>query len=131
MTEAALILSICAVAMALVAIARSGGGRSGSAELTEVRLSRAERRLQEMASFVGLPPEAVPPPVPAGPASSAWSGAGGQLSQAVLDYLQAGLKIQAIKQYRMETHVGLKEAKDAIDAAEAAGAANPEFKINA
>ncbi len=49
----------------------------------------------------------------------------------MLDYLAAGLKIQAIKQYRMETGVGLKEAKDAIDAAEAAGAGQGGFKIDA
>ena len=123
MTEAALILSICAVAMAFVAIARSGGGRSGSAALTDVRLGRIERRLEEIARFSGAP-------AAAGPESAGADG----LSQAVRDYLAAGQKIQAIKQYRMETNVGLKEAKDAIDAAEAAGlveSSSSELKIDA
>src|SRR5512140_1750497 len=112
--------------MALVAIARSGCGRSEAAALTQVRLGRVERRLLEMASYVGLPPEAVPPPV-AAPVSTV-----GSPSQAVLDLAAAGQKIQAIKLYRTETGAGLKDAKDAVEsAAEAAEGTRSEFKINA
>ncbi len=89
MTEAALLLSICAVAMALVALARSGGGRSRSDALTEVRLSRIERRLQETASYVGLPSEAVPPPRSVVAGASGGSASGG--SAAASSALAGGL----------------------------------------
>jgi ribosomal protein L7/L12 len=120
-TELALALSIFAVAMAFTAVARSGGGRSRADALNEVRLGRVERRLQELASFVGVAAEAVPPP--SGPGSSASSASPspstvGHPSQEVLDLVAAGQKIQAIKLYRTETGVGLKEAKDAVEAAE-------------
>jgi ribosomal protein L7/L12 len=36
-------------------------------------------------------------------------------STAVLDLVRSGNKISAIKQYREETGMGLREAKDAID----------------
>ena len=42
----------------------------------------------------------------------------GQPSVAVMAFLQAGKKIEAIKQYRIETGEGLKEAKDAVEAFE-------------
>lgn len=41
--------------------------------------------------------------------------AGDTYSQAVKNAVDAGHKIEAIKIYREETGVGLKEAKDAID----------------
>ena len=41
--------------------------------------------------------------------------AGDTYSQAVKNAVDAGHKIEAIKLYRAETGVGLKEAKDAID----------------
>ena len=50
----------------------------------------------------------------AGPAQGVTTGGG--VSPLVMQYLQQGNKIQAIKQYREETGVGLKEAKDVIDA---------------
>jgi large subunit ribosomal protein L7/L12 len=40
---------------------------------------------------------------------------GGGYSAAVMEQVNNGNKIGAIKQYREETGVGLKEAKDAID----------------
>jgi large subunit ribosomal protein L7/L12 len=46
---------------------------------------------------------------------SAAPGTGGAMSPAVMELVQQGNKIGAIKQYREETGVGLKEAKDAID----------------
>jgi ribosomal protein L7/L12 len=39
----------------------------------------------------------------------------GAVSGAVLDLVRQGNKIGAIKQYREETGLGLREAKDAID----------------
>ncbi len=39
----------------------------------------------------------------------------GQASSVVLDLVHRGAKIEAIKQYREETGVGLKEAKDFVD----------------
>jgi ribosomal protein L7/L12 len=47
---------------------------------------------------------------------AAATAAGGAVSAAVLDLVRQGNKIAAIKQYREETGVGLREAKDAIDA---------------
>ena len=41
-----------------------------------------------------------------------------QPSEAVLGLVAAGKKIDAIKQYRTETGVGLREAKDAVEAFE-------------
>ena len=41
-----------------------------------------------------------------------------QPSEAVLDFVGAGKKIDAIKQYRIETGAGLREAKDAVEAFE-------------
>ncbi len=48
------------------------------------------------------------------PVTSVSSGGGGY-SEAVLELVRDGNKIGAIKQYREETGVGLKEAKDAVD----------------
>lgn len=39
----------------------------------------------------------------------------GEVSSEVLDHLRAGRKINAIKAYREQYGVGLKEAKDAVD----------------
>ena len=53
-----------------------------------------------------------------GYASSGGTGAvaqSGSVSAAVLDLVRQGNKIGAIKQYREETGVGLREAKDMID----------------
>lgn len=44
------------------------------------------------------------------------AGAGAAVSPAVLELVRQGNKIAAIKQYREETGLGLREAKDAIDA---------------
>ena len=41
-----------------------------------------------------------------------------EVSGEVIDLLRQGRKIDAIKVYRAETGVGLKEAKDAVDAVE-------------
>ena len=49
------------------------------------------------------------------PPTTAAMGGGGGYSAAVMEQVNAGNKIGAIKQYREETGVGLKEAKDAID----------------
>lgn len=49
-----------------------------------------------------------PPVSPLGAGSSGYSAA-------VLDLARSGNKIAAIKQYREETGLGLKEAKDAVD----------------
>ena len=48
------------------------------------------------------------------PATTA-PGGGGGYSAAVLDLVRSGNKIGAIKQYREETGVGLREAKDAVE----------------
>jgi large subunit ribosomal protein L7/L12 len=46
---------------------------------------------------------------------AAAAAAGGAMSPAVMGLIQQGNKIGAIKQYRAETGLGLKEAKDAVD----------------
>ncbi|WP_442877600.1 ribosomal protein L7/L12 [Dactylosporangium sp. AC04546] len=71
----------------------SGPDRSLSAQLAAV-----ERKLDLLLAHLGI--EVPEPPGPAG----------------LLDELQAGRKIQAIKLYREATGAGLKEAKDAVEA---------------
>jgi large subunit ribosomal protein L7/L12 len=44
-----------------------------------------------------------------------WGAGAGGLSPRVADLLARGKKIEAIKVYREETGVGLKEAKDAVE----------------
>jgi ribosomal protein L7/L12 len=95
MAELAFGLSVVALAVSLIA------------------LSRSSRRQP-----TGPVPNVLSIPagdVPAEPGSMAGGVAAGAPSQAVMQYLAAGKKIQAIKQYRIETGAGLKEAKDAID----------------
>jgi ribosomal protein L7/L12 len=38
------------------------------------------------------------------------------ISKSVEDYVRAGMKINAIKELRTETALGLKEAKDVVEA---------------
>jgi ribosomal protein L7/L12 len=44
--------------------------------------------------------------------------ADGEVSAGVMDLLRAGKKIEAIKQYRIETGAGLLEAKEAVESLE-------------
>jgi ribosomal protein L7/L12 len=74
------------------------------------------------------PPQAMPPLVPGGDSAGSFSGAAGNAAdikqagmEAVEELARAGKKIEAIKVYRMMTGVGLKEAKDAVEALEAGG----------
>ena len=50
-----------------------------------------------------------------GAAAQVAGGPTGAASPAVLDLVRQGNKIAAIKQYREETGVGLREAKDFVD----------------
>ena len=60
---------------------------------------------QEAHAKHGMQAPSFPPPVPGGP-----------LPAAVVEALQQGNKIEAIKRLRATTGLGLKEAKDAVDA---------------
>jgi Ribosomal protein L7/L12 C-terminal domain len=123
----ALLLSVLALLVAAAAVA----GRSGSG----ARLARLERRTDEIADHVGLPPEPARTAVanvyaPAASANVLMSAGGTEAVQrgaaepaptdsaGVLSLLAAGKKINAIKLYRQETGVGLKEAKDAVETME-------------
>lgn len=66
----------------------------------EQRLERLERRLDRIAEHLGLDAN-LPPDV-----------------KSFRELIRAGNKIEAIKEYREQHHVGLKEAKGAIDAVE-------------
>ena len=77
------------------AIARSGPSKSAQHR-------RLEAKLDAILTHFGITiPESI---------------SGGELSQAVRDLANQGRKIEAIKVYREETGVGLKEAKDAVEA---------------
>jgi large subunit ribosomal protein L7/L12 len=69
----------------------------------EARVKRLQRGLDSVAEHVGftLPESTV-----------------GSPSAAVLAFLDQGRKIEAIKQYRVETGAGLKDAKEAVEAFE-------------
>jgi large subunit ribosomal protein L7/L12 len=55
-------------------------------------------------------------PAGAAPAGAAAAAATGGVSAEVLDLVRSGQPIHAIKLYREQTGVGLKQAKDVIDA---------------
>lgn len=64
----------------------------------EARLRRIERKLDLILEHLGVEDEIT-----------------ASLSDAVLDALRRGRKIEAIKHYREETGCGLREAKEVID----------------
>ena len=72
------------------------------------RLADLERKIDWLYHNAGYPPQFAN-------SESAAPVAAGTASPAVLDQLRRGNKIAAIKQYREETGVGLKEAKDFVE----------------
>ncbi len=79
------------------------------------RLADLERKIDWLYRNAGYPsqfPDADGTVPAAAPAVAPMRG---QASAAVLDLVRRGDKIQAIKQYRDETGVGLKEAKDFVE----------------
>jgi ribosomal protein L7/L12 len=66
----------------------------------EAKVARLERQVEILASELGVQVEADPSP---------------QVSDEVAVLIQRGKKIDAIKKYREEHNVGLKEAKRVID----------------
>jgi ribosomal protein L7/L12 len=105
MSELALGLSIVALLVALIALSVArGNARAASGPRPNVLSSLA---------IGGVDGETGPR------AFSAFDGAAGDgAASAVLAALSAGKKIEAIKLYRQRTGVGLKEAKDAVEAME-------------
>ena len=89
------VLIFAAIAGVFVALI---GARIGSIEQRLRALSRLEGKLDELLKHQGISfdPYADTPP-------------------AVLDALRRGKTIEAIKEYRAATGVGLKEAKDYVD----------------
>jgi ribosomal protein L7/L12 len=75
-------------------------GVAGSVTAILKMLTRIEAKLNRMLAQVGADPQKTVPP-------------------GILGLLQAGRKIEAIKAYREATGVGLKEAKEAVEAMEA------------
>ncbi len=69
-----------------------------------VRLTRIERKLDLILAYLGI--------------EDSPTQAQNDLSAAVKDLLRRGKKLDAIKLYREETGVGLKDAKDAVEALE-------------
>lgn len=90
-------------------------------ELLEIkqRLAALETRLQQLFEHLNVKPRAV------GSAGEGWWGGSGESTEPpdplsdpeIQDLVAKGNEIQAVKRYRELTGVGLKEAKDAIDAA--------------
>ncbi|WP_344618521.1 ribosomal protein L7/L12 [Dactylosporangium salmoneum] len=87
--------------LVLVALLISSGGRGAAERQRMARIAAIERKLDLIMDNLGIA-EPVPPAPPAPPG--------------VLEELAAGRKIQAIKAYREATGVGLREAKDAVEA---------------
>jgi ribosomal protein L7/L12 len=75
-------------------------GLGGTLAAVNAKLTRVEQKLNTALARLGASPEKNVPPE-------------------ILGLLQAGRKIEAIKVYREATGVGLKEAKDAVEAMEA------------
>jgi ribosomal protein L7/L12 len=103
---ASLIVGIFAVAALLAARAREVRATA--------RIEDLERRVEEIAAHVGMPAAA---PV-ARAATHSQAAAPAPEEDLVALYL-AGRKIEAIKGYRLETGLGLAEAKEAIERAAA------------
>jgi ribosomal protein L7/L12 len=129
MAVIALLLSVIAITVSLAA----PSGRSGGS--ADFRLARLERRVEGVAERVGLPPETAPSAAanvlgatapanvlarvrPAEPAPTASGQPASTVSAGVVELVAQGKKINAIKLYRQETGVGLKEAKEAVEEVE-------------
>jgi len=76
---------------------------SGHSIQLEARVHRMEAMMQALLIRLGIDPAEVTPPEP-------------QENRAIREALLSGNKIQAINLYRELYGVGLKDAKDAIDA---------------
>jgi ribosomal protein L7/L12 len=101
MSDGTLAIALIALALALsvisiVATLRAPSARSSGK--SDHRLARLERRLDALEKHTGAPPAAVPD----------WT-------EDVLDLMDDGQKIPAIKLYRQQTGVGLAEAKSAVE----------------
>ena len=70
----------------------------------EDRIIRLERQVDYLFRRLGVSP------------SAAFAGGGDELPSSFFDALQRGKMVQAIKIYRDATGVGLKEAKNAVEA---------------
>ena len=82
-------------------------GADDSTRLTrlEARVKRLEKMLEALLARLDIEPEEVEPPA-------------SQIDPAIRSALLQGNKILAIKLYREQTGLGLKDSKDAIDALE-------------
>lgn len=74
------------------------------------RLEALEAQVAHLAQHLGLAP---PPPGPPTPSANV------DLPSEIVHLVSTGRKIQAIKRYREMYGVGLKEAKDGVEAIEA------------
>lgn len=81
----------------------SGGSGSADSDDITTRLAALERKIDGIMGALGI-----------GSESGSASGSA-RLSPVVQQYLARGQKLEAVKAYREETGLGLKEAKDAID----------------
>jgi ribosomal protein L7/L12 len=93
-------------------------------ELLEIkqRIALLEARIEQLFDQLGVEPEKRPPRggAESGRDGGWWGGSDDDQGIAgpsgkVLELVRQGNKIEAIKAYREETGLGLKEAKDAID----------------
>jgi large subunit ribosomal protein L7/L12 len=103
----ALVLVLAVVVVGLVLQVRTLAGRVG--------------KLERDGGWEGAQPNQLAPATMAAGATALTPGQPSEVSDAVLGFIQAGKKIDAIKQYRLETGVGLKEAKDAVEGFERGG----------
>jgi ribosomal protein L7/L12 len=82
----------------------------------EERVRRLEMELAHVYRHLGLDPaDALPTAAGGLDAASAWPPATGQLDPEVVQPINGGKKLQAIKVHRERTGLGLVEAKDAVE----------------
>lgn len=79
------------------------------------RIRALEAQVAQLMSHLGIAAPARPPPGWGAPGAVAAPGAMGMPAD-IVELVRRGDKIEAIKRYREITGVGLREAKDAIDA---------------
>ena len=91
---------------------------SGDQITVDMRLAAIEEKLDRLLTYLGLTDDAGFAAVPPATIADHAAGLTGAQWESVVTLIRSEKKIQAIKAYREATGVGLKVAKDAVDAIE-------------
>lgn len=90
-----------------------GAVMSSKSRADSQRIARLERKLNMVLNHLGIADYTAP--VGMAPTATVGSAYPGTVPENITDELRRGRKINAIKLYRDQYQVGLKEAKDAVD----------------